>query len=890
MEERSSAERRSSTVQRRERSRKRKDSRGMKILGTLLAIFITTGIFFSLIFMIYVRTVLAPTLDVDASAYTLNLSSVIYYQDDAGEWQELQKVHGIENRTLVEYSDIPEHVWQALVSIEDQRFFEHKGVDWRSTAKAVFNMVSGSDNQRGGSTLTQQVIKNLTGENETTIKRKVTEIFRALRFAENYSREEILTMYLNLVYFGDGCYGIDAAAETYFGKSVSELSVAEGASIVGITQYPYQYDPSRGDWFREQNKKRQLDVLYKMNELGYLDDEAYEQAKNEPLVFTWDDNYVAPAGREQPKETASGGYDSYMVEKVFKDVVADLMEQKGYSKSAAEDLLYTGGYQIYSTIDPDIQEIAERVYNNTANLNYVSGKGEQLQSGMTIVDNATGNIVAIAGRIGGKTGAFDWNYATNPRPCGSAIKPLGVYAPAMDAGVITQATVLDDYPVRIQSSNGGAAKAWPKNAYSGYKGLITVREALRVSTNTTAVRVLEMLTAPESYNFLTQKLNFTTLVNSDINSAALALGGFTYGVTTTEMAAAYSTFANNGIYTKPRSYVEVRDNKGNVVLNNEQESWPALKESTVTVMNGLLKNVVSSGTGTEAAFSGMTIAGKTGTTSSNYDRYFVGYTPYYTAAVWIGYDHPTKIAASGNPAAQLWRKVMSQVHESLPNKDFTSSGSDLVSVTVCAQTGLLAGGGCSATQTVSVPSKYAPSLTCDGHVSVEICTEGERMAHPGCPEEGITTVNAVDLSAPNVQAGMGYERQLLGGSVSTIETENGLKEVTNWIYANDSMSVYSDLVSKGECVLHDVTEPTTEPEEGPVGGEVDPEDPTGSDVQQPEEGGITPVEPNIDVPDEPVVAEKPVEKPVEKPAEKPAVRPVVRPSGNSHTYPIDDEL
>lgn len=785
-------------------------------LGTAFAVALVTCVMFFAIFMRYVNTVLEPYLEVDASAYTLNLSSTIYY-DDGGEWKELQKVHGVENRTLVEYSEIPDHVWQALVSIEDQRFFEHNGVDWKSTGRAVFNMVTGSGSQRGGSTLTQQVIKNLTGENEATIKRKVTEIFRALRFAEEYSREEVITLYLNLVYFGDGAYGIAAAADTYFGKEVGELTVAEGACIVGITQFPYQYDPSRGDWFREQNKKRQLDVLYKMNEQGYIDDATYEAAKEEPLVFVWDEGYV-PSDKKV-EEAVESEYNSYIVEQVFKDVVADLMKEKGYSKSVAEDLLYTGGYHIYSTIDPAIQNTVEKVYSNRENLDYYSAKGEPLQSGMTVIDNRTGNIVAMAGRVGEKTGAFDWNYATNARPCGSAIKPLAVYAPALESNAITPATILDDYPVRLQMNENDDLKAWPKNSYTGYKGLITLREAIRVSTNTTAVRVLETIGPSASYAFLTEKLGFgKTLVNDDLNSAALALGGFTYGVSTVEMAAAYSVFANNGVYTRPRTYVEVRDNDGNIVLENKSESWVALKESTVYAMNDLLKNVVRSGTGTEAAFSGMTIAGKTGTTSNNYDRYFAGYTPYYSAAVWIGYDYNTRISASGNPAAQLWKKVMSEVHETLPNADFPTTDTGMTEVTVCAQTGLLPGELCKELYTVKVPEGTAPVLTCDGHIYMSVCTESGCLANEYCPGELVQSVNTIDFASENVVNGMAYAREIIlepptqkqvaeYEALLAAEPETETAAPTDTVItANDSGASYPDLVALGTCTLHEAPE------------------------------------------------------------------------------------
>ena len=800
------------TPQRRERrSGARKKSRIPLILGTIAAIGFLTCLMFIGIFKIYVHRSLEPVLDVDASAYTLNLSSTVYYQDrTTGEWTELTKIHGTEDRTLVDFEDIPDHVWQALVSIEDQRFFEHKGVDWKSTARSVFDMLRGSDSTRGGSTITQQVIKNLTGNNEVTIKRKVTEIFRALRFAENYSREEVLELYLNMVYFGKGAYGIQAAAENYFGKDVSELTVAEAASIIGITQYPYKYDPSRGDWYREQNKKRQGDVLYKMNEQGYLSDADYEAALNEKLVFAWDDDYVASDSGDAETPTAAAVYDSYFVEQAFNDVVSDLMAQYGYSMKAAKDMLYTGGYQIYCTVDPAMQEIVERVYGDRSNLDYTSAKGEKIQSGMTIIDNATGNVVAVGGRIGEREGAFLLNYATNPRPCGSAIKPLSVYAPAIETGVITPASVIDDYPVDLM---GG--KIWPVNAYSGYKGIITLQDAVRFSANPTAVRVLQALTPSESYAFMTEKLGFTTLTGDDITAAgALALGGLSHGVTTLEMAAGYASFANNGIYTKPRTYVEVRDHNGNTVLENKAESHVAMKESTAYAMIELLKGVVNTagGTGTSASFSGMTIAGKTGSTNSNCDRYFVGLTPYYTGAVWVGYDTPTRIVTNlANPAATMWKKVMSEIHEGLPNKNFAVSDADMVSVTVCAETGLLPGEYCSNTHTVKVASGLAPVLTCDAHTSVSVCAESGLLASEGCPD--LQTAYALDLSQPNVSEAWGYTRTLMYQPLSAAETATYAARLEEGLIAEmpqgeavrtngGSIGVYSDIMDGGVCALH----------------------------------------------------------------------------------------
>ena len=798
----------------------------LKVIGTLLVVGILTAGLFYRTFMRYAGTVLEPEMDVDLAAYSLKQSSVIYYADKAsGQWVELTKLHGAENRTLVDYRQIPDHVVKALIAIEDKRFYEHEGVDWKSTGRQILNMLTGQE-VRGASTITQQLIKNVTGNNQVTIRRKILEIFQALRAHENYSEEDILENYFNQVFFGHDAYGIEAAAETYFGKHVEDLTVAEGAAIVGITQNPWQYDPLRSDWSREQNRDRQLTVLYEMNEQGWLSDAEYQKAKAEKMVFVGDRDYVEqPEEGEEEEPGQNEELESFFVEQVFRDVV-DALEEKGYNTRAAQTLLYTGGYKIYCTLDPRLQEIVERVYANQGNFNYMSEKGEMLQSGMTIIDNYSHNIVAIAGRVGERKGALEWSYAASLSPCGSAIKPLSVYAPAIDAGILTAASVIDDYPV--YELNGSA---YPVNAYSGYRGLMTIQEALRQSSNTAAMRTLERLTPAASYAFLQDKLGISTLTTEDMSAmGALALGGLTNGVSTIEMAAAYSTFANNGVYTVPRTFIEVRDSYGNVVIDNKQDSWVAMKESTVYTINELLRGVMrSGGTGSSAAFSGMTMAGKTGTTNAKRDKYFVGYTPYYTAAVWTGFGRPARMMTDDNPAALAWNKVMKQIHEGLPDADFPTTSAGMVSVTACNQTGLLAGSDCTETRTVLVAQGTAPALTCDAHVSVAFCAESGLPAGEFCPEEARSGHWAVDLSAPNTAASFGYTREpifrpLSGEQYNTYaaQVEAGLRESmpdSAPISARDSEYVLSDIEAMGTCILH------LEPEEGPV----DPENPGGGE-------------------------------------------------------------
>ena len=662
-------ERRTQSTGRKIHKTKKKGGRGRFVFVTLLLIVLTTAVMFAGIFAYYVKSVLGPTLYIDADGFVQKLTSTIYYEDDDGEWKELQKLFGLENRKPIDIEDLPDHVWQAVVAIEDERFFTHKGVDWPRTLKATMMVAFTGDSSFGGSTLTQQLIKNLTEDRQDTIKRKVTEIFRALELEKHYDKDEILEMYLNQVYFGSTCFGIGAAAETYFGKTAEELSVAEAACIVGITNNPSRYNPMNENdgWSREQNKKRQTLIINKMVELEYLTEEEGEAAKAEVLDFVGDRESTGD-------ETASseGHVYSYIVDQIIADVIADMQEELGYSYETAQSLLFNGGYKIYATVDKDMQQTAEAVFEDLNNTPYISkATGKQMQAAITIVDPYTGQVKAMVGGVGEKLFSRGQNLATVRRPCGSAIKPVSTYAPAIENGTITVGSILDDAPIRLLND-----KPWPKNHDSKYSGLVTVQTAIEQSMNTAAVRVNEALGVENSFLFMKEKLGFP-LVNDDLNSASLALGGLTRGVTTEQMAAAYSAFVNNGIYTTPHTYLRVEDNHGNPVLENTAESWAAMSESTAYYMTELLKGVVNNGNAGKAKLGKMPVAGKTGTTSDNFDRYFVGMTPYYVGAVWCGYEYNESIRTGGaNPALVLWQKVMSKVHEGLERKDFTAKAAE----------------------------------------------------------------------------------------------------------------------------------------------------------------------------------------------------------------------
>ena len=744
--------RRSTTPQRRTRTsaertpKKKKKSPGNRgfIIRTIVLILVLTAIMFTGIFVYYVKHVLANDLIVDTD-FTQKLTSTILYQDESGEWQELQKLFGKENRKLIEIEDLPDYVWQSVVAIEDQRFFKHHGVDWPRTAKATLMVIFTGDSSFGGSTLTQQLIKNITNDKQDTIKRKVTEIFRALELEKHFEKMEILEEYLNTVYFGSSSYGIGAAAETYFGKEASDLTLAEAACIVGITNNPSMYNPlNENDWSREANERRQRTILDKMQELHYISKEECAAAKEEELHFVRDEQ--AADGSENPADAVVY---SYFVDQVIADVIADLREKYGYSYETAQTLLFNGGYTIYSTCDLDIQKAAEDVFEDLSNTPYISqATGKQMQAAMTIVDPYTGNVVGMVGGVGEKLISRGQNLATVRRPCGSSIKPISTYAPAIEQGVITVGTILDDAPVH--ELNG---KPWPKNYDSTYSGLCTVQKALEESLNTCAVRVNEMLTAESSYLFMKEKLGFTTLVSDDINAASLALGGLTRGVTTEQMAAAYASFVNSGIYTTPRTYTLVEDRKGNPILENNSESWVAMSESTAYYMDKLLQGVVNNGNAKGAQLSGIPVAGKTGTTTDNFDRYFVGCTPYYVGAVWCGYEYNESIRTGGtNPAVSLWKKVMSKVHSGLGGKSFPASASDTVTLELCLDSGMLATDACRSdvrgcrTQTVTIPAAYAPSESCTMHVSGAYCRDGKCAATASCPDSGVAHGCMLDYS------------------------------------------------------------------------------------------------------------------------------------------------
>ena len=634
-----------------------KAGRVLGVIGTILLIGVVTGLIFVCIFAFYVKTCITPSLDLDLNDFTLNQSSIIYYQDSNGDYKKLTTVKSSENRIWVDGDQIPQYMKDALVAIEDKRFYTHKGVDWFRTAHAALNMFTGGSTF-GGSTITQQLIKNLTQQDDITVQRKLLEIFQALEFEKDHDKKEIIEWYLNAVYFGEGCYGVQTAAQTYFGKDVSELSLAECAAIVGITNLPTYYDPF---YSVENNKERQENVLREMYKQGYLNKSEYEEAKSQELEFVRGEN--APS---------SSTY-SYYEEVVISDVITDLAEAKGISRNAASQLVHNAGYEIYACIDKDIQAKVDAIYTNLDELpKSYSGTKSQLQSAIVIIDQTTGEIKALCGGTGEKTISYGLNRATGTtRPPGSSIKPIAVYGPAVEYGLISPSTlVLDADETHVQLAH---TSWYPKNSPNTYDGIITITTALQKSKNTVAAQIMDKLTPSASLEFLRSRLGVESLIDSDADYAAMALGEPHYGITVREMAQAYTALANDGVFTYSRTYTMVKDRTGKIILDNQPHTIQAFSQDTARTMTYMLNNAATYGTGSESRLSNMPVAGKTGTTTSNRDRWFCGYTPYYTCAVWTGYDTPERMSFSGNPATQIWQKVMSAVHADLPYKDFNIS-------------------------------------------------------------------------------------------------------------------------------------------------------------------------------------------------------------------------
>ncbi len=577
----------------------------------------------------------------------------LYYNADRGseiysarEW-ESERIVGTENAIWTEYSDIPDNLKAAFLAVEDHRFFRHDGVDWYRTCKAALNHIFHFDSRFGGSSITQQLIKNMSGDNESTAWRKVREMARAVALERRFTKEEILELYLNIVPMGENSVGVGAGAERYFGKAPSELTNAECAVLAAVINAPARYDPLKHP---AANRARRDTVLEQMHEHGMLTQEAYLAALRED-----------PKLQKTPK-TDPAAVHSWYTETVIDDVLRDLCDVAGYSRATALRLVYGGGLEIYTLADPAVQEVME---NTFAGLSAAGG----MQYAGVVIDPKNGDLLGIVGAAGSKDGNRLFNHATSPHTPGSALKPLSVYAPALDGGLITSASVFDDVPVDFL---GKEFRPWPKNSPEVYHGLVNLGTAIATSKNTVSVKVLRLLGKERSYDVLANTLGITTLVRrevtdsgtvlTDLGDAPLALGQLTYGVSVRELTSAYTPLSDDGTYKKGRTYLAVYDKEGKLLLANERESHHAFSHETASIMTKLLEGVVKGGTANGVYLPGhIPVAGKTGTSTEGRDKWFVGYSPYYLFGVWCGAEDGNA-SIGGKPQLAVFNAVMGELH------------------------------------------------------------------------------------------------------------------------------------------------------------------------------------------------------------------------------------
>ena len=553
-----------------------------KSLKTFGVIFLVNVLIFSTIFMGYIASVAGDRVEYDVRASKLQLTSMIYVMDESGKMKEYNKAYSSENRIWVDFNDIPQHMKDAIISIEDKRFYEHNGVDMIRTTGAILNLLIGRGSY-GGSTLTQQLVKNLTEESEVSITRKVKEIFRALNFERDFSKDEILEAYLNVVNFGNGCRGVQAAANTYFNKHIKDCSIAQCATIAGITQNPAAYNPFV---YPENNQERRETVLSEMFSQGRISQAEFDEAMAESKSMTFEKR----GGEGQ--ESSNVPVRNWYTEALFNDIINDLMAKYKINKTSAQDILFKQGLKIYCAVDEKAQAIAEKVIATDS----LMPQDKNLELGYVMMDY-DGRVLATIGSRAKKTGNMLFDRANfAKRQAGSCIKPISVYAPAIDMGLYNYASTVKDEPL---PNFYGKGKPGPNNWYKSFKGDVPLVWAIQQSANAPAAQVLQEITYQRSFDFLTKKLGFSHLDAEDRTSGgALSLGGLHGGVTVREMTAAFQIFGNGGMYNKPYTYFYVLDRNGKILLDNRDKiGTRAISSQSATIMNRLLRQVIVAGTG-----------------------------------------------------------------------------------------------------------------------------------------------------------------------------------------------------------------------------------------------------------------------------------------------------
>lgn len=736
-------------------------SKTMKNIGNALTVVGTTISAIMLIFVIMmcivVTVITVYILDFADNGYDLNLrdaenkfNTMIYAYDEEGNEVELKRISSGEYRIWADYEDISPNIIHAVIATEDKRFYEHQGVDWRRTVFSlgadVFNLSRAGE---GGSTVTQQLIKNLTGDDEISWERKLREIFRALSLEKKYTKTDILESYLNNIGLGGRYVGVEAASQRYFGKSAKDVDIAEAAILASIIKNPAKRDP----YIDLANcKEHQLDTLYYMYEQGYINTDEYEAAQREQVKFVdvVDGNAFGytdprsltsntPANEEEDPDDDTP-YEAYKwndyeisqdwyVDAAIDQVYEDYAELRGITYNSARNEISDGGYKIYINENMKLQKILEEKYKDPllVQYNYDPDAAEDkiLQSAFVIMDY-TGTVQALVGGLGDKPGDNCWNRATmSVRAPGSTMKPISAYSMGIQNNLITYSTKIPDQGIMMFNEDKNEDEEWPIDfeKYNTYK-LMPAWEAVRKSTNTVAVRVGRLVTIPVMFSQLQSNLEISTL--DPVNDMALSpmpLGALTNGIKLVELAAAYQMFGNGGTYYEPMLYSKVVDSKGNVVLEQNFYGNQAIDSDTAWVTNRMLRTVVNAPTGsaTLAKLDNVEVIGKTGTSNDGKNLMFVGMTPSYIGTVWLGIDDGSAIPNQniGNKyVAQIWHDVMVDIVDTSENQSFTADSS-VVELQYCTETGLLASTGCENTDTGYYRAGNLPDF-CSGNHEFEV--------------------------------------------------------------------------------------------------------------------------------------------------------------------------
>ena len=661
-----------------------------------------------LIIVILVTIILAIVLGNSAYKWKILAKEMVKYENSTvldSDGNEIAKLGCTRKNTPIKIEDVPKNLKNAYISIEDERFYKHGGIDIKRTAGAIISYITHfGKSSYGGSTITQQLVKNLTGDNTDTITRKVKEWWKAELLETELSKDEILEAYFNIIYVGPHMYGVEVGSQYYFSKTVSELSLEECAFFAGMNNAPNSYNPFGEKDNSEKIKNRTNTVLAKMLELGYIDETEYNEATA---------NVDAGLKFKKGSVESSDGVYSYHTDALITDVTNDIAEKYDISSDFATNYIYMAGLTITSTQDTKIQNQIETEMEKSKYVLQSKTGGDPSQAAMVIIDHKTGYVLGCVGGLGEKTTPRSLNRATQSiRQTGSAIKPIAVVGPAIQKRIITASSIYNDTE---KDFPGG----YHPVDYSKALGKITVRRAIESSQNIPFVEIMQELKPSVSMDYL-ERLGITTLTEED-NNLSLALGGLQKGISPLEMAAAYAAIANDGQYIEPVFYQNIKNHSGETIITAKQDTRRVFSKETAFILKDLLTQPVegSNGTATYCKINGIDVAAKTGTTDSNYDRWLCGFTPYYTGVTWYGYDQNETVNFNKrNPAGLIWANVMSRIHTGLKTAYFEKPSS-VQAVTVCAETGLKARTGCTNTYTEYFLRFTTPDL-CNEHSGSEV--------------------------------------------------------------------------------------------------------------------------------------------------------------------------